>query len=138
MVNNLPQQLKKAVELFKEFENSRVHSQKVKHFQAAIDIIESYLSENPDSPYKEFLLHQKKAYTRVLLQDISEGSGLPNPQVEWWNYLLILVRCEKEAKIIVGENFKLKESYDNFWVMWGDDALRVAEYAEQARRSKCV
>lgn len=134
-MNNLPPQLKEAVNLFVQFERSNEHEKRVQFFGKAINILDTHLSENHESPHKEFVNNLKLAYTRKLLEQLSEGSRLPSPTEDWFSYLWLMLKdCQTEIEVLTKRSPSLRQSYDNFIQMWGDDAVRVLEREIQKRR----
>jgi len=53
---------------------------------------------------------------------------------DWWNYIrLLLIERSNEVDAIVGENAELRENYQAFVDLWGDELIEALERVRRAR-----
>ena len=72
MIPDRPDELKEAVRLLKEFEKSDNHTKRTRYFIEAIDLLNNYVEENPNSPDLVFIKNIKTSYTRILLEQSND------------------------------------------------------------------
>jgi len=114
-----PDELKEAVKLFAEFEKSDSHTKRTRNFNDAIDLLNDYIEENPDSPDLVFIDNIKTAHTRILLEQLN---NIKQIEIEdWLNYFISYLKVTSEAEKILSENPILKEGYETFLLIWKEE-----------------
>ena len=119
MIPERPDELKEAVNLLKEFEKSDNHTKRTRNFDEAIDLLNNYVEENPDSPDLVFIENIKTTYTRILLKQLNNIREITIE--DWLNYFSSYFKVKSEVKKILSENPILKEGYENFISIWKEE-----------------
>ncbi|MEK0337559.1 MAG: hypothetical protein QQN41_09020 [Nitrosopumilus sp.] len=126
----LPSEIKKALELFKEFERSKDHSIRVKCFKEAVDKTNDYLEKNPDNQFSEIILNMQSSYTRKLLEQLDYEFNLPPIENEWIGYLFVLIKIKKIRDNLTKESTELQRNWSQFINAWREDIkYLISEYS---------
>lgn len=122
MRNNLPVDIKEAIENFKKSEKSPDLSNKIRFFDRSIEIINDYLEEELSSADKDHIDRIKLAYSRTFLKD------LPNQIDEfvWMEYVFLFEKIKKEIDIIINKDPLLRKTYNDFLELF-KGLLRIYE-----------
>ena len=119
MIPDQPDELKEAVRLLKEFEKSDSHTKRTRNFDDAIDLLNNYVEENPNSPDLVFIENIKTSYTRILLEQLN---NIKQIEIEdWLNYFTSYLKVPSEAEKILSENPILKEGFKKFLLIWKEE-----------------
>jgi len=131
MMPDRPDEIKEAVNLLKEFEKSDSHTKKTRNFLDAIDLLNDYIEENPDSSHLGYIRNIKTSYTKILLQQLNNISQI---EIEdWVIYFTSVYNVKNEVTKILSENPILKEGYENFISIWKEEFI---EFINQQANSK--
>lgn len=124
MTQDLPVEVKEAINLFKEFEKPGSHKKKARSFEAAVHILDIYIEDNPNSPHLAFIEKIKTSYTRALLRQLIDIGEI---EIEDWSdyFVIIALRVNNEAERILLEDSVLMEGYEDFKATWRDEAIRA-------------
>ena len=124
MISKQPDELKEAVNLLREFEKPGSHKKKTRNFTDAIDILNDYVKENPESPHLDFIENIRTSYTRILLQQLADIREI---EIDDWHnyYTLMTLKVEDEVTKILSEDPILIEGYQEFLSMWIHDVIAI-------------
>lgn len=124
-------ELKEAVNLLKKFEKSDSHTKRTRNFNYAIDLLNDYIEEIPDSSHLGYIRNIKTSYTKILLQQLNSISQI---EIEdWYNYFASVSKVQSEVTKILSENPILKEGFTNFISIWKEEFL---EFINQRANNK--
>ena len=121
MIPERPDELKEAVNLLKEFEKSDNHTKRTRNFDDAIDLLNNYVEENPNSPDLVFIKNIKTSYTRILLEQSNDIKQIE--MGDWIRYWSSFLKVESEATKMLSENPILKEGYKKFISIWKEEFI---------------
>lgn len=128
MENELPQDVLEGRNLLETAEAEKDHVERTRKFEDAIDILNDYLSDYPETPHKTMIENLKLTYTRKFLENLS---GLLMADIEiWFHYTeLFLWKVPNEVKSSIDNNDKLKKTYKNFIDVWRKEAIEILSKA---------
>ena len=121
MIPERPDELKEAERLLKEFEKSDSHTKRTRNFDDAIDLLNNYVEENPNSPDLVFIKNIKTSYTRILLEQSNDIKQIE--MGDWIRYWSSFLKVESEATKMLSENPILKEGYKKFISKWKEEFI---------------
>ena len=89
------------------------HGKRTKYFEEALDILDDYISDYPETPHKTFIETIRLTYTKKLLEGLS---SIREPDIDiFFRYFEIFwVKVGNEFKIICEKFPNLKEEYDSY------------------------
>ena len=123
MNEKLPEELTKARNLFKEFENATTHKMRLRSFRNAIEALSDYEDEFPTSQHDAFIKNIKHAYTRSLLRVLSDVTTV-EPD-DWFEYLLVITKVKKEADNLRASEPDIETGYNRFIGIWKKAAIEA-------------
>lgn len=130
MQKDLPEEISEAIELLEKLEKLPDHKLRAGDFEQAIEVLNDYLSQNPDSPHTNFIEKIKLTYTRHLLEQLPKLSSLSFS--EWLPYLSpFLFKAKKEIDTVIKRFPKLGENYRKFLRMWKDELIKREKELEK-------
>ena len=115
MRNERPRDLKKAVALFEEFENSDDYPTKAKCFQEAIALIDLFSEQNPDPQHAEYVENIRLLYTRKFLEQLGICDNM-GPD-DWLKYFVIMIKRNEVLDIISKQPY-FEEHLARFLRLW--------------------
>jgi hypothetical protein len=131
-MSDRPDELMEAVKSFKEFENSNSHAKKINNFKDAINLLDEYVEENPNSPHINFVENIKTSHARILLEQLNNIRDIEID--DWFNYfILITQKLKSEVEKISSENPILKKGYQDFVAIWRADVLEYLTKLENGK-----
>lgn len=124
MQNELPYEVSEARNLLERAEVETDHVIRTRYFEDAIDALNDYLSDYPETPHKFLIEKLKLTYTRKFLENLS---GLLRTDIEIWFYYtkLFLLKVPNEVKSNIENNPTLKEIYKTFIEVWKKEAIEI-------------
>ncbi|MCK4828850.1 hypothetical protein KA005_74690, partial [bacterium] len=87
-------------------------TKRTRNFNEAINLLNNYVEENPDSPDLVFIENIKTSYTRILLEQLNDIRQIELG--DWIRYWSSFLKVESEATKMLSENPILKEGYKKF------------------------
>ena len=121
---DFPVDLAEARELLEVAATSKNHVEKTRAFEDAIDIMNDYLSDNPESTHKVLIKNLKQTYSRKLIESLPEI--MPPDMDIWFEYLKIfLLKVKPEVEKITESNPILRTNYKEFIEYWRKEAIEV-------------
>ena len=134
----LPDDLKEAISLFEAYEKSRDHESRIRNFQGAVEAIDFFIEDNPNSPHLERAKNLKLSYARSLIRFI--GQYTHSDEGYWVRYVfLVLFRLEDVKELAFQHDPDLKEPWERFLAVRKEqlkEALLHIEREEKKRESK--
>jgi hypothetical protein len=122
MTSGEPSDISEARELLCSFERGEDHSERVRQFEDALDLLDSYLPDQDKSQAGRLAMNLRRTYTRKLLEQLPSLQTLDLS--DWVSYsVLLLIKVNKEADAICSEEKALKKSFDEFITIWADEAI---------------
>jgi hypothetical protein len=124
MINTEPSDITEARGLLRDFERIEDHSERVKKFEYALELLDSYLSDNEKSG--QLAINLKRTYTRKLLEQLPSLKFLNIN--DWFSYaLLLLTTLQNDVDYICTENKQLKKNFDEFISLWADEVIKLLQ-----------
>ena len=136
MEKDLPEDIRKARSLLKQFEESGSHSNKIRCFENGINILDDYLEGFPQSPHKKLIMNIRLSYTRSLINQLKKIS----PEMdEWFDYCsLLFFKVSKEVDQIRETNPELKANYEDFINLWANELIEeIRKMEKQVSAIRC-
>lgn len=118
MSQALPEEIFKARELLNAFEKSTadLKLRRTEFFANAIDILNSFLKAQPDSPHRELILNIKLSYTRSLLRQLPEFGNIDIQN--WAKVIALFKKVSDEFKNLVQTNLELQDMVLTFLFLY--------------------
>lgn len=119
MDHELNEDFKQARNLLEHSEKTNDLSLKAKKFKDGIDILNECLRYNLDSKQKSYIENIKRSYTKTLLGKLPYITNLQKAI----DMNIALSHAKKEHESIINEYPDLKDKYDDFIKLWGEEML---------------
>ena len=117
MENDLPPEIREAKAQLNEFEKSLKQSVKPKLFSTAIRNLEEYISDNPNSLHKQYILNIIKSHIKISIKQLDDVK-LSDARLFYDFLIHVCSFIEKYKEDIFTEEPLLKENYDFFFEKW--------------------
>lgn len=127
---DLPDEIKDVVELLESFEKSDNHQHRTRDFIDAIEVINEYVSANPESSRKPFIQNLKSTYIHRLLQQLPNFRDITFK--DWFHYFVLFIELDKDIKILIESNPDLKKGKSDFLDLW---LTELTELLESSKRN---
>lgn len=133
MATGEPSDISEARVLFQKFERTADHSERVRHFEDALDLLDSYLPDQDTSQAGQLAENLRRTYTRRLLEQLSSLHSLDitgDKRVyfeDWLRYSVLLTKLQKEVDALCTENQASQQNFDEFLGIWKDEFISAAE-----------
>jgi Txe/YoeB family toxin of Txe-Axe toxin-antitoxin module len=125
MINTEPSDITEARGLLRDFERIEDHSVRVKKFEDALELLDSYLSDH-EKP-EQLAINLQRTYTRKILEQLPSLKYLDIN--DWFLYaLLLLTKLQKDVDYICTENEQLKKKFDEFISIWADEVIKLLQH----------
>lgn len=113
-----------ARELLAKFEQTQDHGKRLRYFEDAIELLDQYAEDDPDSDEGCLARNIRKTYTRKLIEE------LPSLRVldidDWFSYsMILLLKVKKNVEALCTEHPALKTNFDNFIRIWASEAIDI-------------
>lgn len=116
-------EIAEATQLLEGYERSAAHNADARDFSAAVEMLDDYLDENPQSIHRQFIENLRLSHTRRMLQKLS---SLPPGDFSSMEHLcLVLVTVRKEAENVMQRHPDLQRAYDALLKAWGEPLAKV-------------
>ena len=126
MTNREPSEISEARKLLREFERNEHHSERVSQFEEALDLLESYLSEQDNPELGRVASNLRRTYTRKLLEQLHTLHTLDID--DWGSYsMLLLTKLHKEVDAICAEEKTLEKELNAFIAIWANEAIELLQ-----------
>lgn len=116
-------------EYFMNFEQSIIHSQRIKYFIQALDCGKKGLESKKLNNFEKL----NYAYSRKLIESLSLESNLPYPEEEWLRYIVISYRNSNVFERIFKDHPKLKTIWKQFLESHNDDLQYIIRLTKENR-----
>ncbi|PKM09013.1 MAG: hypothetical protein CVV14_01525 [Gammaproteobacteria bacterium HGW-Gammaproteobacteria-4] len=125
--------LGRARRLFEQSENDSDPSQKLYALEEALELVDLVLADSTiQQSDRDLALNLRHSHSRRLLGQLVRMRNIQFD--DWWNYIrLLLIERSNEVDAIVGENAELRENYQAFVDLWGDELIEALERVRRAR-----
>jgi hypothetical protein len=125
MASHEPSDISEARDLLRKFERTKDHSERVRHFEDALDLLDSYQAEQ-DNSQVHLAANLRRTYTRKLLEELPTLNSLDID--DWFSYsVLLLTKLNKEADAICAEYKPLGIAFDAFIKIWANEAVALLQ-----------
>ena len=128
-------ELSEARKLFEQSENDSDPSRKFHALEEALELVDLVL-DDPTIPQlgRNLALNLRHSHIRRLLGQLVR---MRNIQLDdWWSYIrLLLFERSNEVDAIVSENAELRENYQAFVDLWGDEFIALVREQRVRRPS---
>ncbi len=114
-----------AIELLQSYELSSASYPDTENFKCAIDILNDYLEDFPDTPHREFIKNKKLAHTRQMLSNLASvyKSGPAATQVA---HIGLVVHTWKDgAGNFMEINPGWKNDFNKLMFKWSNELAEV-------------
>ena len=105
-------EIRDGVALLERYESSPLSYESAQDFATAVETLEDYLDENPDSPFRQFIQNIRVSYTRRLLQRLSSVKEKSDGYMSLQHATLVLHTVRTEAEKLRGEYPELGKDLD--------------------------
>jgi len=100
MRRDLPEEIRDDIELLEKFDNLQKHEFRAGDYENAIEDLNAYLTENPESPHIIFINNIKLTYTRKLLEQLPKLHDLTFS--DWLPYMMpFLFTAKNEIDMVI-------------------------------------
>lgn len=117
MSNELPSELKDARLLLEKAINHSEHKLRSMFFEKAIDILDEFTSDYPETSHKQYIEMLKLTYTKKLIEGLSSFQ-IPDINV-FVGYVVIFDKKVKNEFEICKKNHSLNSIYEDFLKYFG-------------------
>jgi hypothetical protein len=124
IMNKLPSDLLEAANLLRKFEQTRNNVERVRCFEDAVDLLDGYIADDPNSQNGTYAANAKLTYTKRLLMELPSLVGLDMD--EWFSYMVLLISpLGKEVDLLTRENEELGKQERDFLSIWSDEIIAL-------------
>lgn len=124
MISSEPSDITKARGLLRDFELIEDHTERVKKFEAALDLLDLHLSGNEKTG--QLAINIQRTYTRKLLEQLPSLKHLD--MNSWFTYVLLLVtKLQKDVEYICTENEEFKKKFEEFINIWAAEVTKLLQ-----------
>lgn len=125
MSNQEPSDISEARELLRKFERTNDHSERVRLFEDALDLLDSYPPDQDDS-LGRLAANFRRTYTKKLLKQLPDLHLLDID--DWFSYsILLLTKLNGETDVICSEDKTLEKALNDFQGIWAEEAIALLQ-----------
>ena len=128
-------EIREAVALLEGYEAAPLSYGSTDEFVLAIETLEDYLSQNPDSPHRQFIQNLRFSYTRRMLQRLS-SIDKTDLFVSLEHILLVAHTVKAEAEKLMGEYPDLEKDFNALVKTWGEPLARTLMEEEDLEKAR--
>ena len=126
MKDEQPADVSKARELLRKYEQAPNHKERIHYFKNALDLLEPYRSDEPDSHVGHVAKNIRRTYIKKLLESLPSLSTLDID--EWSEYFMLLfLKQSDEVESLCQENAMLNKYYKDFIRIWGQEVINALQ-----------
>jgi hypothetical protein len=120
-----PSDIKEARDLLREFERTTNHSMRVRKFEDALELLDSYLPEN-NSQAGRIAANLRLTYAKKLLEQLPSLHFLDFN--DWFSYsVLLLTKLKNEIDGICFEHKDSEDAFNAFIKIWANEAIALIQ-----------
>jgi len=124
MTNSEPFDITEARKLLRDFERTENHSERVRKFEDALDLLNSYSSDHDKAG--QLATNLQRTYTRKLLEQLPSLHLLDID--DWFSYSsLLLTKLKKDVDYISAEDEQLKKNFNGFIRIWANEVIKLLQ-----------
>src|SRR5258708_16580768 len=117
-------EIREAIALLEGYEQAALTYQSAKEFTLAIETLDDYLSDNPDSPHRQLIQNLRFSYTRRMLQRLS-SINKAEASVSLQHILMVVHTVKSEAERLMRDYPDLKGDFDALLEVWAEPLARA-------------
>lgn len=126
MKHEQPADISKARKLLQKYKQELNHKMRVRYFTDALDLLDPYINDEPDSEAGRLSKNIRHAYIKELLESLPSLSTLDID--EWWQYFWeLFIKQSDEVEALCNEDAILKQNYMNFLHLWGQEVMNFLQ-----------
>jgi hypothetical protein len=122
-----PDEIIKARELLKEFDKAPALSKK-SCFSEAMQILNDFLTEHPDSEFSERANNLKNIYTELLIKRLG-ATSFSDPS-DWLKTFAWLTEFNSERESVLENHPELEKDWRNFVEQWADEFAKAFKLSQ--------
>ena len=130
-------EIREAIELLESYEQTQASYADAKEFMLAIETLEDYLTDHPETPHRQFIQNLRFSHTRRMLQRLaSVNKADAGASID--HIVMIVHTVKNEAEKLMELYPELRKDFDALISVWADPLARalVAEEEEKERQRK--
>ena len=128
-------EIREAVALLEGYEAAPLSYGSAEEFALAIETLVDYLSQNPDSPHRQFIQNLRFSYTRRMFQRLSSIKKT-DVFVSLEHILLVVHTVKAEAEKLMVEYPDLEQDFDALIKVWGEPLARALIEEEDLEKAR--
>lgn len=110
--------------LFRKYEYESKHKERLRYFEDALELLDQYIDDEPDSNLVLLAKTMRQTYTKNLLELLPELNTLDFD--DWSHYaILLLTKLDNEVEYLSQGNKTLKKYFNNFILIWSDEVINI-------------
>lgn len=126
-------EIRDAIALLEEYENSRLSEDDAKRFACAMEMLHDYLFDEPNTPHKEFIQHLRVTHTHQMMKRISSVNHA-DAGASIQHIRLVVDTVKGEAEPIMESDPELEKDFLALLRVWAEPI--VLELAKKERRKQ--
>lgn len=131
-------EIREAITLFQSYERAGASFEDARKFEIAVQTLDDYLEENPNTPHRVFIQNLKFSYTRRLMERIASVNKT-DLETSLKHIVLVAASVKTEAEKIMAQFPEQKREWDLLIGKWAAviaEALVNLEEEDEKRKGK--
>ena len=128
-------EIKEAISLFQSYERAGASFADARKFKIAVQTLDEYLEENPDSPHWTFIQNLKLSYTRRLMERIASVNKA-DLEASLEHIVLVAAVVKAEAAKLMSEFPEQKQEWDRLIGTWAETIAHALVNLEEEDRKR--
>ncbi|SRR6266571_3198678 len=128
-------EIREAITFLEGYDKGPLTYENAKHFALAIETLDDYLKDDPDSAHAPFVRNLKFSYTRRMLQRLSSvnkaDAGLSLEHI-----LFVVHTVKVEAEKLMSDHPELKKDFDALLKVWAEPLARALIADEEREKAR--
>ena len=126
MKSKRPEDIARARELLRKYEQTRDHQERTRYFADALEILDQLVKESALDEKMTLLADNiKKSHLKKMVESLQSFGSIEI--WDWFSYIVLLHKYKDEVDVICSKHEQLKGNYDNFVNLWGEELLAMLD-----------
>jgi hypothetical protein len=125
------EEIKDAMGMLIKFEENLPSIENIEDFSDAIEMLNNYLTDHPETSHKVFINNLKITYTRRVLQFLKSINS--NEFTNWLRVVVALLEVKGETEKLLKSSSELKKDYVGFFAEWKDSPRLLSALSKEQK-----